>query len=74
MNPLKKAMMAIMGLGATVLAACSTAPQMGDPQWGQLHLLDGLKPGMRSLRIAKDPACRTCSPGPTTGADRQLTL
>jgi molybdopterin/thiamine biosynthesis adenylyltransferase len=33
---------------------------MGDPQWGQLHLLDGLKPGMRTLRIAKDPACRAC--------------
>ncbi|MXO65097.1 molybdopterin biosynthesis protein MoeB [Altererythrobacter endophyticus] len=33
----------------------------GDPQWGQLHLLDGLKPGMRTMRIAKDPDCRTCS-------------
>ncbi|MDC6145645.1 HesA/MoeB/ThiF family protein, partial [Bacillus subtilis] len=33
---------------------------MGDPQWGQLHLLDGLKPGMRTLKIAKDPACRAC--------------
>ena len=32
----------------------------GDPQWGQIHILDGLKPGMRSLRIAKDPACRAC--------------
>ena len=36
------------------------APQLGDPQWGQLHLLDGLKPGMRTLRIAKDPACKAC--------------
>ena len=34
--------------------------QMGDPQWGQLHLLDGLKPGMRTMRIAKDAACRAC--------------
>jgi molybdopterin/thiamine biosynthesis adenylyltransferase len=33
---------------------------MGDPQWGQLHLLDGLKPGMRTLTIAKDPGCRAC--------------
>jgi len=33
----------------------------GDPQWGQLHLLDGLKPEMRTIRIAKDPACRGCS-------------
>jgi len=33
---------------------------MGDPQWGKLHLLDGLKPGMRTLSVAKDPACRGC--------------
>lgn len=33
---------------------------MGDPQWGKLHLLDGLTPAMRTLAIAKDPACRTC--------------
>ncbi|TIX52075.1 HesA/MoeB/ThiF family protein [Alteraurantiacibacter aquimixticola] len=38
---------------------------MGEPQWGQLHLLDGLKPGMRSLKIAKDPACKAC--GSTIG-------
>lgn len=33
---------------------------LGDPKWGRLHLLDGLKPGMRTLTIAKDPACRGC--------------
>ena len=33
---------------------------LGDPQWGKLHLMDGLKPGMRTLAIAKDPACRGC--------------
>ena len=33
----------------------------GEPQWGKLHLMDGLKPGMRTLTIAKDPACRGCS-------------
>ncbi|MEL7189694.1 MAG: HesA/MoeB/ThiF family protein [Pseudomonadota bacterium] len=32
----------------------------GDPQFGQLHLLDGLNPGMRSMRISKDPACKGC--------------
>ncbi|ANU06330.1 HesA/MoeB/ThiF family protein [Paraurantiacibacter namhicola] len=37
------------------------APQMGSAAWGQLHLMDGLKPGMRSLAIAKDPDCRACS-------------
>ena len=34
---------------------------LGDPQWGRLHVLDGLKPGLRTLTIAKDPACRACS-------------
>jgi len=32
----------------------------GDAQPGRLHLLDGMKPGMRTIIIAKDPACRTC--------------
>jgi molybdopterin/thiamine biosynthesis adenylyltransferase len=35
---------------------------LGDPQWGRLLLLDGLAPGLRALTIAKDPACRGCSP------------
>ncbi len=34
---------------------------MGDAQWGRLHLLDGLTPGMRSFAIAADPACKACS-------------
>jgi molybdopterin/thiamine biosynthesis adenylyltransferase len=33
---------------------------MGEAQFGRLHLLDGLAPGMRTLAIAKDPACRAC--------------
>ncbi len=33
----------------------------GDPQYGKLHLLDGIKPAMRTLSIAKDPACMACS-------------
>ena len=32
----------------------------GDPQWGRLHVLDGMKPGMRAITIAKDPACKGC--------------
>ena len=40
-----------------ILAGAST---LGDPQWGRLQLIDGLAPSMRALRIAKDPACRTC--------------
>jgi molybdopterin/thiamine biosynthesis adenylyltransferase len=33
---------------------------LGDPQWGKLHLLDGLTPGFRTMRIAKDPECKGC--------------
>jgi molybdopterin/thiamine biosynthesis adenylyltransferase len=33
---------------------------LGDPQWGRLHLLDGLTPGLRTIRIAKDPTCKAC--------------
>ena len=34
---------------------------LGNPQWGKLHLFDGLAPSLRSLRIARDPECRGCS-------------
>ncbi|HEX8534116.1 MAG TPA: HesA/MoeB/ThiF family protein [Allosphingosinicella sp.] len=27
---------------------------------GKLHVFDGLAPGMRAIRIVKDPACRAC--------------
>ena len=32
-----------------------------DPQWGKLHLLEGLVPSLRTMRIAKDPECPGCS-------------
>ena len=34
--------------------------RLGDPMWGKLHILDGMKPGMRTLSIAKDPTCKAC--------------
>ena len=34
---------------------------MGAPQWGKLHLLDGLAPSMRTLSIVEDPACKACA-------------
>ena len=34
---------------------------LGDPQWGQLHLFEGLVPSLRTLRIARDPECRGCN-------------
>lgn len=33
---------------------------LGDSGFGQLHIIDGIAPGMRTIRIAKDPTCRTC--------------
>jgi molybdopterin/thiamine biosynthesis adenylyltransferase len=34
---------------------------LGDPQWGRLHLFDGLGTSLRSLRIVKDAECKGCS-------------
>jgi molybdopterin-synthase adenylyltransferase len=36
---------------------------LGDPQWGKLQLFDGLAPSLRTLTIAKDPACSACQVG-----------
>lgn len=33
---------------------------LNGPNWGQVQLLDGLEPSLRSFAIAKDPACRAC--------------
>lgn len=35
--------------------------RFGDPMWGRLHILDGMQPGMRTLKIAKDAGCKGCS-------------
>jgi molybdopterin-synthase adenylyltransferase len=40
-----------------LLAGVST---LGDPQWGRIHILDGMEPSLRTIRIGKDPGCRTC--------------
>jgi molybdopterin/thiamine biosynthesis adenylyltransferase len=32
----------------------------GEEAAGKVHVLDGLAPSMRTLKIAKDPGCRTC--------------
>jgi len=55
-------------LGAMAgLAGCFAALEavraiigFGEDQAGKLHIFDGLKPAMRTIRIVKDPACRTC--------------
>ncbi|MGX7953378.1 HesA/MoeB/ThiF family protein [Tsuneonella sp. HG249] len=33
---------------------------LGEPQWGKLHLLDGLATSMRTITISKDPGCNIC--------------
>jgi molybdopterin/thiamine biosynthesis adenylyltransferase len=34
------------------------------PHWSRLHILDGMQPGMRTLTIAQDPACKSCGTPP----------
>ena len=34
--------------------------RFGQPMWGKIHILDGMTPGMRTLSIAKDDACKGC--------------
>ena len=34
----------------------------GENQNGRLHLIDGLQPSLRTIRMPKDPECRTCGP------------
>ena len=34
---------------------------LGDPRWGKLHLIEGLVPSLRTMRIVRDPECRGCS-------------
>lgn len=50
--------LAAMAAIRVILAGHAT---LGDPQWSRLQLLDGLAPSLRTLKIAKDPDCRTCS-------------
>lgn len=42
-----------------VILAGKTA--LGDPQWGKLHVFEGLVPSLRTMRIAKDAECGACS-------------
>ena len=43
-----------------VRVALAGRATLGDPQWGRLQLLDALAPSLRTLAIAKDPACSGC--------------
>jgi len=53
------AMTGLAGSWAALEAIRAIVPLGGDPA-GKLHVFDGLAPGMRTIRIVKDPACRGC--------------
>ena len=44
-----------------ILHAAKVPGPLADPQWGKLHLIDGLAPSLRSITIPADPACTTCA-------------
>jgi molybdopterin-synthase adenylyltransferase len=53
------AMTGLMGsLAALEVIRC--IHPFGETQAGKLHIIDGLAPSMRAIRLPKDPACRTC--------------
>jgi molybdopterin-synthase adenylyltransferase len=53
------AMTGVMGSYAA-LEALRVIHPFGDTQGSKLHIVDGLAPSMRSIRMPKDPGCRTC--------------
>lgn len=53
-------MVGAFGAMAALRVLLEGVSTLGDPQWGQVHVLDGLKPALRTMRIAKDPECRAC--------------
>ena len=54
------AMVGIAGSWAA-LEAIRHIAGFGEEAAGKLHIFDGLKPGMRTIRIVKDPACSGCA-------------
>lgn len=58
------AMAGIAGSWAALEAVREIAG-FGDEAAGKVHIFDGLKPAMRTIRIVPDPGCRTC--GEETG-------
>jgi molybdopterin-synthase adenylyltransferase len=54
------AMCGLMGSFAA-MEAVRVITGFGDSQVGRLQIFDGLAPDMRSIRLPKDPGCKTCS-------------
>lgn len=53
------AMVGLMGSWAAMEAIRVLYP-FGDDPAGRLHIVDGLAPSFRTIRMPKDPACSTC--------------
>jgi len=53
-------MVATFGAMQAIRVLLQDHAALGEPQFGQLHLLDGLAPSMRTMRLAKDPSCKGC--------------
>jgi molybdopterin-synthase adenylyltransferase len=53
------AMTGMMGSLAALEVIRQIVP-FGEDAVGKLHIIDGLAPSMRAIRLPKDPACRTC--------------
>jgi molybdopterin-synthase adenylyltransferase len=53
---------AVAGIAGSfaALEAMRQIVSFGANSSGNLHIFDGLKPAMRTLRIVKDPACPAC--------------
>jgi molybdopterin-synthase adenylyltransferase len=58
------AMTGIMGSFAALEVIRALHP-FGDNPAGKLHIFDGLAPAMRTIRVPKDPACKTCGSSST---------
>lgn len=53
------AMTGILGTFAALETVRAIYP-FGEEPTGKLHIIDGLAPAMRTIRMPKDPGCRTC--------------
>jgi len=56
------AMAGLVGSWAAMEAVRAVVGFGPDPA-GKVHVLDGVTPTLRTIRIAKDPACKTCGSG-----------
>lgn len=54
------AMVGMVGAFAA-MEAIRVVTGFGAPAKGKLHIIDGLAPGWRTIRVPKDPGCSTCA-------------